>query len=184
MGVAAAAYRPSTAETVANQLSGTDTTSTVDYYNNLLASLPEQQQITAKSFMVDPNIGAGQETLAELIRRRGEYIQTSSEPYKQQLFGSMSYNNPNLETDYFNAAIPRVQQSYQQATGIENRLSGATGINLDLAEKRLMNRMNILKQEETIGSAAKQIKQRLKERDLSASLGTAGATNEVMNQAY
>ena len=151
---------------------------------NLLNPMSTQQRVTSGEYLVDPAIEAGQPTLAELIKKRGEYVEATSAPYKQQLYGMMSYGNPNLESDYFNAAIPQIQQSYRQASGMQNRLAGATGVNLDQAEQTLLGRMNALKQEETIGSAAKQIKQRLKERDLTSALGTTGASNEIINQAY
>lgn len=135
-------------------------------------------------YSVPTTIEAGQATLADLINKRGEYIENTSAPYKQELFNMLSYNNPNVESDAFNAAIPQIQRSYRQAVGMENRTAQAAGINLDDAEQKLMQRMSLLKQEETIGSAAKQIKQRLKERELTAALGSAGSSNEVISQAY
>lgn len=153
-------------------------------YGGYTPVLPSTNTSSYNLYSVPTTIDAGQATLADLITKRGEYIESTSAPYKEQLFNMLSYDNPNLESDYFNAAIPQIQRNYQQSIGIENRAAQAAGINLDQAEQKLMSRMNALKQEETIGSAAKQIKQRLKERELTAALGTAGSTNESISQAY
>lgn len=154
-----------------------------DYYNALTALNTTQAIDKQNPYLVDPNIEAGQAQLAELIKRRGAYIEETSKPYREQLFGTMSYGNPNLESDYFNAAIPQIQKDYRQAADLTGRTAGATGVGFDSIENKLASRLNILGQEQTIASAAKNIKQRLRERDLTTALGTVGATNEVIKGA-
>lgn len=183
-----------------------DTTAVRDEYGNYAPSMepdPRYQSISqsdyfaaqdflkgtssnspTSDFYVDPNIGVGQPTLAELIKKRGAYIEQTSAPYRQALFKGMSFGNPNLESDYFKAAIPQIQQSYKQAADITGRTAGATGVDISGVEQKLANRLSLLGQEQTIADAAKTIKQRLKERDLSTALGVSGATNEVMQGAY
>ena len=155
---------------------------TEDAYNNYMGI---HTGLTAEQskYIVDPNLAAGQATLADLIKRRGAYIEETSKPYREQLFGTMSYGNPSLESDYFNAAIPQIQKDYRQAADLTNRTAGATGVGMDAIENKLVSRLNTLGQEQTIASAAKNIKQRLRERDLTTALGTVGATNEVIKGA-
>ena len=146
---------------------------------------PTSHQVTPElnAFTIDP-AASGQGALAGLITKRGDYIEQSSAPYKSALFNTMSYGNPQLESQYNSAAIPQIQQSFRQASDITNRTAGATGVGIGGTDQRLMDRLSTLKQEETIAGAAKQIKQRLKERDMSAALGVSGAQNQIIEGAF
>ena len=141
---------------------------------------------TQYQYLVDPNLKgghAGQETLQNLINSRSNYLEQSSKPYEQALYGMMSYGNPALQNQYINQAIPKVMNSFTQAEGMTNRMAGAGGMAFDPTESKLSDRLNALKQSETVAATAKTIRNRLKERDLMTALGMSSTAGGVAKEA-
>jgi hypothetical protein len=129
---------------------------------------------TMADMLVDPNASA-QDTYAGFLKKRAEYVTQSSRPYEEALFAGMSYGNPNLEQDTINQAIPQVQQSIKDSSGIIDRTMGSAGMAYDDTQQRLSDRLNKLKESGTISQTAAMIKQRLKDRDLGTALGTGSS---------
>lgn len=107
----------------------------------------------------------------ELSRAKYDYTKGLIEPLEDKLFGVLPYNNPELEQQYKNKAFNTISNDFNQERGIIGRQQAATGDVLSKDIESLQTSILNLGKQESIAKAAGSIKQRLKDRELQATLG-------------
>jgi hypothetical protein len=134
-----------------------------------------KQAVSTSQFYVDPYAGP-QDRMADLTRSRSDFIQQKSKPLEEKLFGYSTYDNPNLEQQYFDQAVPTINNAYNAERQSMGRTMDSSGMDFSGVEQKLYDRLSSLNKQESIASAATNIKNRLRDRELMIGFGGSQAS--------